>query len=245
MAKHNSIDLPVRSQVISSHFYQYHRQSGGIWYIKNNKEQFLDCSDDFLSFLQVKSRDNICLKRSEPLMSRLLGKTSFAIQYYERNVSFIAPRVVLFVVASINNKQTPLIMTINKMDVGVYVKIDDLSFMGIENLLLENIGVKKKFDLNKEMRIERLYDVNPFASMGEKEWCVAWLMSVGLSKSEMAEYLNVSDTIIKRRMRKVYRTLLLKNYNNFMSVSNLLHWRRFVPPSVLQGNSVSVLHLNL
>ncbi|EKP6064247.1 hypothetical protein P3030_004770, partial [Escherichia coli] len=121
MAEKHSIEACFGSQVISSHFYQYHRQSGGIWYIKNNEEQFLDCSDDFLSFLQVKSRDKICRKRSESLMSRLLGKTSFAIQYYERNISLIAPRVVLFVAASINDKLTPLIITINKMDLGVYV----------------------------------------------------------------------------------------------------------------------------
>lgn len=244
MAEKHSIEACFGSQVISSHFYQYHRQSGGIWYIKNNEEQFLDCSDDFLSFLQVKSRDKICLKRSEPLMSRLLGKTFFAIQYYERNISLIAPRVVLFVTASINDKLTPLIITINKIDLGVYVKIDDLSFLGVEHLILEKIGVKKKINFNKGMKIERLYDVNPFASMGEKEWCVAWLMSVGLSKSEMAEYLNVSDTIVKRRMGKVYRALLLKNYDNFMYVSNLLHWRRFVPPCVLQENTVSVLNLS-
>ncbi len=130
------------------------------------------------------------------------------------------------------------------MDLGVYVKIDDLSFLGVEHLILEKIGVKKKINFNKGMKIERLYDVNPFASMGEKEWCVAWLMSVGLSKSEMAEYLNVSDTIVKRRMGKVYRALLLKNYDNFMYVSNLLHWRRFVPPCVLQENTVSVLNLS-
>lgn len=44
---------------------------------------------------------------------------------------------MLFVTASINDKLTPLIITINKMDLGVYVKIDDLSFLGVEHLILE------------------------------------------------------------------------------------------------------------
>jgi hypothetical protein len=243
MAERNSIDLIQRSQDLSSSFYHYHRQHGGLWYIKNSAGQFLDCSDDFLSFGALKDRQELLIRGQESFMACLLGDVNNSIICCERETANGVPRVALFVVANINSELTPLIVTIHKIDIGVYVKIDNLSFMGVENLILEKIGVKKKRKINNEIKIERLYSVNPFSSMDEKEWCVAWLMSVGLSKSEMAKYLDVSDTVIKRRMQKVYRTLLLKNYNNFMYVSDLLLWRRFVPPSLLRKNTVSVLNL--
>ncbi|EGW1333489.1 helix-turn-helix transcriptional regulator [Escherichia coli] len=243
MAERNSIDLSPGSQDLSSSFYHYHRQHGGLWYIKNFEGQFLDCSDDFLSFSALKDRRELLIKGQESFMTCLLGDVSNSIVCCEREIVTGTPRVVLFIVANVSNELTPLVVTIHKIDIGVYVKIDNLSFMGVENSILENIGVKKKRKINNEIKIERFYNINPFFSMDEKEWCVAWLMSVGLSKSEMAEYLGVSDTIIKRRMQKIYRTLLLKNYNNFMYVSDLLLWRRFVPPGLLVENSVFVLNL--
>ncbi|HFE4537122.1 TPA: hypothetical protein ACF24J_003443 [Escherichia coli] len=245
MAERNSIDLIQGSQDLSSSFYQYHRKHGGLWYIKNSAGQFLDCSDDFLSFSSLKDRQEFLLREQNSFMASLLGDVSNSIICCERKIVAGNPRIILFIVANINNELTPLVVTIHKVDVGIYVKIDNLSFMGIENLILENIGVKKKRKINSEVKIDRLYSVNPFSSMDEKDWSVAWLMSVGLSKSEMAKYLDVSDTVIKRRMQKIYRTLLLKNYNNFMYVSDLLLWRRFVPPSLLRKNTVSVLNLNL
>lgn len=244
MAERNSIDLVQGSQDLSSSFYQYHRKHGGLWYIKNCEGQFLDCSDDFLSFSSLKDRQEFLLREQRSFMTNLLGDVSNSIICCERKIVAGAPRVVLFVVADINHELMPLVVTIHKVDIGVYVKIDNLFFMGIENLILENIGIKKKRKINYEIKIDRLYSVNPFSSMDEKDWCVAWLMSVGLSKTEMAKYLDVSDTVIKRRMQKIYRALLLKNYNNFMYVSDLLLWRRFVPPGLLKKNTVSVLNLN-
>lgn len=241
MAKHNSIDLSLRTQELSLLFYQYHRQSGGIWYIKNNSGQIIDCSDDFLSFFKINK--NSLMTDAGYAVHSFLGELTDTFLNYERNITFVMPRIILFVVMNIDETLTPVVVTLRKTDIGIYVKIDSLFFMGVENVILENIGVKKRFSFNKEIKLERLYGINPFSSMDEKEWCVAWLMSVGLSKSEMAAYLNVSETVIKKRMGKIYRILLLKNYNNFMYVSNLLLWRRFVPASLLNKSSISVLHL--
>ncbi|ELO4939193.1 hypothetical protein QUQ76_004515 [Escherichia coli] len=241
MAKHNSIDLSLRTQELSLLFYQYHRQSGGIWYIKNNSGQIIDCSDDFLSFFKINK--NSLMTDAGYAVHSFLGELTDTFLNYERNITFVMPRIILFVVMNIDETLTPVVVTLRKTDIGIYVKIDSLFFMGVENVILENIGVKKRFSFNKEIKLERLYGINPFSSMDEKEWCVAWLMSVGLSKSEIAAYLNVSETVIKKRMGKIYRILLLKNYNNFMYVSNLLLWRRFVPACLLNKSSISVLHL--
>lgn len=244
MAEYNSIDLALRSQDLSSDFYQYHRRFGGIWYIKNCEGQLFDCSDDFLSFSSAKCTRYELIDKTEIIMSDLFGGVVDSLIHYERNVSIVSPRIILLVVAYRNNILTPNILTINRTDFGVYVKIDSLSFMGVENLILHSLGIKNKKVFSKKIKIERLYGIHPFLSMREQEWCVAWLMSIGFSKSEIASYLNVSDTVVKKRMSKIYRALLLKNHSNFMRASELLLWRSFIPPSVLSKPSVSVLNLD-
>ncbi|EIF7739377.1 hypothetical protein LFY94_004769, partial [Escherichia coli] len=108
MAKHNSIDLPAGSQDLSSHFYHYHRQFSGIWYIKNHNGQFLDCSEGFLSLCGAEN--NLHLNEKYNKNNTPVSCFGSRLERYERAVCSDLKTIILFSVMDINGVAKPFIL---------------------------------------------------------------------------------------------------------------------------------------
>ena len=147
MAKHNSIDLSVGSQDLSSLFYQYHRLEGGIWYVKNSNGQFLDCSNDFLRIfcsLNDVSQDEFL--RNQP--GNLFGFYDGKLKEYER-LTIVEKKIKILLVSLLSIDRTrPYICTLKPFFDGVYVKIDNLYFLGTERKIINAICNINKKNIN-------------------------------------------------------------------------------------------------
>ncbi|HFL4680208.1 TPA: hypothetical protein ACG33D_005409, partial [Escherichia coli] len=164
MAKHNSIDLSVGSQDLSSLFYQYHRLEGGIWYVKNSNGQFLDCSNDFLRIfcsLNDVSQDEFL--RSQP--GNLFGFYDGKLKEYER-LTIVENKIKILLVSLLSIDRTrPYICTLKPFFDGVYVKINNLYFLGTERKIINAICNINKKNISELYKHQRFYGVNPFQDL--------------------------------------------------------------------------------
>nr|WP_253076474.1 hypothetical protein [Citrobacter freundii]URZ94008.1 hypothetical protein [Citrobacter freundii] len=243
MAERHSIDLPQGTQDLSTSFLNFHRQSSGSWYIKNEKGQFIDCSDDFLSLLANQFPQMSLPAHSKSIMNYLYGDLLKDVIKHEEAVLKGSNTIVLFIVTLIENTKVPLILTINGFNSFVFVKVDTLFFLGVERLIISQVLFDKSGGGDFEASFSRFEGVNPFSSLNIHEWNVAWLMTTGMSKSEISNFLKISDTLVKRRMGKIYRVLKLKNHRNFMHASINFQWRRFISPGVLNEPYITTLKI--
>ncbi|OSK88031.1 hypothetical protein [Escherichia coli] len=232
MAKHNSIDLNPGSQDLSSSFYLYHRQYGGTWYIKNSAGQFLDCSDDFLSFCGVEDllslRDRF-LSGSIPISC--FGKR---LKRYEDDTRGKFKEFLLFSVMDVNGVAKPFLITLKPFGNYVYVKIDGLFFMGLEKKVIHAVYPISDNYFDSKLNISRFIGVNPFCGLLEHEQIVAWLMSVGASKREMARSLSKSERYIVNTMNSIYTSLVVGGYDNYMALSEHFQWSKYIPNCLLR-----------
>lgn len=231
MAKHNSIDLSVRSQDLSSLFYQYHRLEGGIWYVKNSNGQFLDCSNDFLRIfcsLNDVSQDEFL--RSQP--RNLFGFYDGKLKEYER-LTIVENKIKILLVSLLSIDRTrPYICTLKPFFDGVYVKINNLYFLGTERKIINAICNINKKNISELYKHQRFYGVNPFQDLDPDDWLVAWLMSARVSQRSIAEFMNVNVKAIEKRASTIYTHLIVENYENFILLSDLYQWSKFIPPRI-------------
>lgn len=241
MAERNSIDLIQRSQDLSSSFYQYHCKHGGLWYIKNSAGQFLDCSDDFLSFCYAEN----LLSLKEKYLSENIPVSCFGkrLERYENDSRVMNKSIVLLSAMDAGGITQPFILTLKPFKSSVYVKIDELSFMGMENKIIQAIYPTNDGSFDSQMNISRFLGVNPFCELLEHEQIVAWLMSVGTSKREMAKFLSKSERYIVNTMNSIYTSLIVGGYENYMELSEYFQWSKFVPPCLLRRGYLIELHL--
>lgn len=231
MAKHNSIDLSVGSQDLSSLFYQYHRLEGGIWYVKNNNGQFLDCSDDFLRvFCSLTDVSQDEFLRSQP--RNLFGFYDGKLKEYER-IAIAENKIKTLLVSLLSIDRTcPYICTLKPFLDGVYVKIDTLHFLGTERKIIDAICNINKKNISELYKHQRFYGVNPFQDLDPDDWLVAWLMSARVSQRSIAEFMNVNVKAIEKRASTIYTHLIVENYENFILLSDLYQWSKFIPPRI-------------
>ncbi len=241
MAKHNSIDLSVGSQDLSSHFYHYHRQFGGIWYIKSHNGQFLDCSEGFLSICD--DENNLHLNEIYSRNNTPISCFGSRLERYEKVVCSDSKIIVLFSVMDIKGVAKPFILTLKPFFNGVYVKIEDLFFMGFERKIIHSVCSIDNAEISPEIDEFRFYKKNPFCELFEHEQIVAWLMSIGMSKREMAKYLSRSERYVVNTMNSIYTSLVVGGYDNYMILSKKYQWSKFVPPSLLIRGYLIELYL--
>ena len=231
MAKHNSIDLSVGSQDLSYLFYQYHRLEGGIWYVKNSNGQFLDCSNDFLRIfcsLNDVSQDEFL--RSQP--GNLFGFYDGKLKEYER-LTIVENKIKILLVSLLSIDRTrPYICTLKPFFDGVYVKIDNLYFLGTERKIINAICNINKKNISELYKHQRFDGVNPFQDLDPDDWLVAWLMSARVSQRSIAEFMNVNVKAIEKRASTIYTHLIVENYENFILLSDLYQWNEFIPPRI-------------
>ena len=231
MAKHNSIDLPAGSQDLSSHFYQYHRQTGGIWYIKNSNGQFLDCSNDFLRvFCSLNDVSQDEFLQNQP--GNLFGFYDRKLKEYEC-LTIAENKIKILLVSLLSIDRTcPYICTLKPFLDGVYVKIDTLHFLGTERKIIDAICNINKKNISELYKHQRFYGVNPFLDLDPDDWLVAWLMSARVSQRSIAEFMNVNVKAIEKRASTIYTQLIVENYENFILLSDLYQWSKFIPPRI-------------
>ncbi|ENT7525590.1 hypothetical protein ACE45P_005256, partial [Escherichia coli] len=79
---------------------------------------------------------------------------------------------------------------------------------------------------------QRFYGVNPFLDLDPDDWLVAWLMSARVSQRSIAEFMNVNVKAIEKRASTIYTHLIVENYENFILLSDLYQWSKFIPPRI-------------
>ncbi|HHT2664515.1 TPA: hypothetical protein ACTYSP_004180 [Citrobacter freundii] len=230
MAERHSIDHPPGSQDLSSAFFNYHRKSGGLWYIKNEQGQFIDGSDDFSSTFFIDTCPPTPLNVIDD--HSIFGFFSDRIKDVENCVRNDKCRRAILVSLSTCKRQEPYILTINTFMNGVYVRIDSLYFMGFEREITIALcgNINKSIDNNAQHH--RFDNVNPFLELDPDDWLVAWLMIVGVSQREIAEMLSLHLKAIEKKASNIYTTLILRDHDAFMRMSLLHKWSKFIPPKI-------------
>lgn len=229
MAERNSIDLIQGSQDLSSSFYHYHRQHGGLWYIKNSAGQFLDCSDDFLCVfcsMDVSDRDTFIQKQPDELFGFFYEK----LKRYEKSVQETKKKKILIVSLLSRDKQAPYICTLLPCLSGVYTKIDSLYFMGTERKIINAVCSVNTDVIDESLQPQRFENVNPFLELDPDDWLIAWLMSARISQREIASFMGVNIKAVERRVATIYTSLVVENHENFMILSDYYQWNKFIPP---------------
>ncbi|ELN8230297.1 hypothetical protein RZU98_004260, partial [Escherichia coli] len=72
----------------------------------------------------------------------------------------------------------------------------------------------------------------PFLDLDPDDWLVAWLMSARVSQRSIAEFMNVNVKAIEKRASTIYTHLIVENYENFILLSDLYQWSKFIPPRI-------------
>lgn len=230
MVKLYSIDPLTGSQGLSSDFYDYHRKYGGLWYVKNERDQFIAVSNDFSSvFLKCDSHQ--CLPDIIDDQSTF-GFFNERIKEIERCVRNDKKRRILLVSVFAQGKQEPYIITIKPFINGVYGKIDSLFFMGFERKIVSALCNNKMKLIKSNAQENRFHGVNPFLTLDPDDWFIAWLMSIGCSQREIAEQLSLNTRTIEKRIADIYTELIVLDYDTFMAMSTLHQWSKFIPPGI-------------
>lgn len=230
MAERHFIDHPPGSQDLSSAFFNYHRKSGGLWYIKNEQGQFIDGSDDFSSTFFIDTCPPSPLNVIDD--HSIFGFFSDRIKDVENCVRNDKCRRAILVSLSTCKRQEPYILTINTFMNGVYVRVDSLYFMGFERKIASALCGNKMDSIYAYARQERFDNVNPFLTLDPDAWLIAWLMSIGLSQREIAIQLSLNTRTVEKRVSDIYTELILLDYDTFMAMSAIHQWTKFIPPLI-------------
>lgn len=230
MAERHSIDHPPGSQDLSSAFYAYHRQFGGIWYIKNEHGQFIDGSVQFSSTFLM------CEKILEPYGAiddhSVFGFFNEKIKEVENQVNSEKQKRAILASVFVQGKQEPYIFTVTPFLNGVYVRMDSLYFLGIERKIASALCNRKDGVIYGHVQQERFFNINPFIDLNPDEWLIAWLMCVGLSQREIAVHLSITTRTVEKKVADIYTQLILLDYDTFMAMSTIHQWPRFIPPLI-------------
>lgn len=231
MAERHSIDHPPGSQDLSSAFYTYHRQFGGIWYIKNELGQFIDGSVQFSSTFLTREKNLELYGTIDDLST--FGFFNEKIKEVENQVSGEKIKRAVLASVFVQGKQEPYIFTITPFLNGVYVRIDSLYFLGFEREIINALCGKTNASVFTNIQCHRFDNINPFLVLDPDDWLVAWLMVVGVSQRDIAEMLSLNLKAIEKKASNIYTILIIRDYEAFMAMSVLHKWSKFIPPRIL------------
>ena len=189
----------------------------------NNQDDLSSSENGGLSDLNnnITNDDNITPSVSE---------NERAMQAYE---AVLENKIKILLVSLLSIDRTrPYICTLKPFFDGVYVKINNLYFLGTERKIINAICNINKKNISELYKHQRFYGVNPFQDLDPDDWLVAWLMSARVSQRSIAEFMNVNVKAIEKRASTIYTHLIVENYENFILLSDLYQWSKFIPPRI-------------
>nr|URZ94140.1 hypothetical protein [Citrobacter freundii] len=75
-------------------------------------------------------------------------------------------------------------------------------------------------------------EINPTVILTEVQWLASWLCLMGLSYRDIAKFTKKSHKNTSAQLAKSFSSLKIHTLNNFIFISKLYGWEKFIPPAV-------------
>ncbi|ECF2403630.1 hypothetical protein E1714_21780 [Salmonella enterica subsp. enterica serovar Singapore] len=238
MADRHSIALPKGSQDLSAAFMHHYMQHGSPWFIKDANGRYLQHSNTIPELLGSKSTSLVGFSDNE---LRLLT-VSYRKSHCKINHVCIAEnsKIISLEIHHFSNLSvfTPLVFITTPFlfNGGIYTlsRLVDICMLRAFNFLSHNSILDKKecTDSTLEMSITSFSSVNPIRELSESQWETLWLCLMGFSYRKVAKLTgrNLKNTV--EYVNRSLKRLNLHTLNNFLFVSKLYGWERYIPKNV-------------
>ncbi|EIA4658346.1 hypothetical protein SDD15_004525 [Salmonella enterica] len=238
MAERHSIDHPPGSQDLSSAFMHHYMQHGAPWFIKDADGRYLKHSVTVPEMLGSKLPSFIGLTDND------LHLLSVSYRKSQNKINSITisehAKVISLEIHRFENLPvyTPLIyITTPFLFNGcVYTlsRLVDICMLRTFNFLSHNsiFDGQESTDSTLERSVSSFSSINPVKLLNDSQWEILWLCLMGFSYRKISNMtgrtLKNTVGIISRALKKIS----LHTINNFLYVSKLYGWERFIPKSI-------------
>lgn len=249
MAEHNFIDLRPGTQDISSFFMLHYMQNCLPWFIKDTDGRYLEHSRHMPLIFKSEEHSlsgktdcelnlmTISFQRKSERIRRLVTRKHVRIMSLEINLfiteSYFTP--LLFITEPFVYKNN--IFTITKLS-DIYA-LRRLSFSPYDCFSGRSVSV----DTMLEKPVSFFNDVNPLDIVSEQQWETLWMCLMGNSyrKISMLTGRNLKNTA--EYINRAFKLLGVHTLNNFLYVSGLYGWERYIPKSIQKREHSRILKI--
>lgn len=238
MAMHDPIDPHVRTQAFYRAFYQNHKRTSHLWYVKDDKHRYEDASFAFVSrFLPEGSSTvtglhdkDIC--NAGPRGIRLMHK--FEDEVLSKNKELVLfSRDYFCDNAEVNIFILYLKPLSYKDKKCVIVYLDDIFSIYHQAEWVTEVLTGLSENFCPLYKIKRQAVTGLINLLTEKEWEVAWLMISGKSQRWIARHLGIRKQSIDNKIRSIYSKLNINNRDELVAEAGRYGWINFIPSRFL------------
>ncbi|HGP1599966.1 TPA: hypothetical protein ACLGNK_004342 [Salmonella enterica] len=249
MAERHSIDLPPGSQDLSSAFLRHCMNYGEPWFIKDENERYLLHSSTIPALFGRKKQSFIGLTDHE------LHLLSSCYRNNQTKINFIAitkhAKVISLEIHRFENLSvfTPLVFITTPFLFNDYVyafsrvvdvcSLRALNFISREYIFDNQNGT----DSTLEIPISHFIDMAPMKTLTDSQWETLWLCLMGFSYRKVADLTgrNLKNTV--KIINRSLKNLNLHTLNNFIHVSKLYGWERYIPEGIQKHESSEIIKI--
>lgn len=249
MAERHFIDLPPGSQDLSSAFLHHCMNYGDPWFIKDENERYLLHSDTIpglfgrenQSFIGFTDSElcllSVCYRDYQSKITDITIKKhakviSLEIHRFEE-LSVFTPFVFITSPFSFNNS------------VYTFTRVVDICSLKVFNFISREyiFDNKNGTDSTLEMPISHFADMPPMKTLTDSQWETLWLCLMGFSYRKVADLTgrNLKNTV--KIINRSLKNLNLHTLNNFIHVSNLYGWERYIPEGIQKRDSSEIIKI--
>lgn len=246
MAKHNSIDLFVRSQDLLTAFLQHYTDNAAPWFIMNSDGEYLLHSRTVPELFKLKNT-NLYGKTDEELgvLSKNYRRRNKKIRttVMSKSLRIITLEIHLFYC---DKHYTPLVYITEPFLFGdekyTITRVIDVcslrrfSFMSYNKMLSKESST----DSVLEKPVREFSELNPLDFLNDSQWCALWLCLMGYSYRDISKITGRNLKNTAELLNRSFRTLNVHTLKNFLYISGLYGWERYIPKTI-QPKSVAKL----
>ncbi|EBG3527960.1 hypothetical protein FI632_22060 [Salmonella enterica subsp. enterica] len=244
MAERHFIDLPPRSQDLSSAFLHYCMNYGEPWFIKDENGCYLLHSRTISDVLGCEKDDlvgytdnDLCLlstsyRKNQDRINKLSVKDNSKIVSLEIHRYSKLPVFSPYLYVT-----TPFLY---RGKTYTHSRLVDICMLRTYSFLSHSslFECKNSTDSMLEFPVSSFSQINPVTLLNDSQWEVLWLYLMGFSYRKVS---NITGRTLKNTVEYISRalkTLNLHTVNNFLYVSKLYGWERYIPVNI-QNRSLS------
>ncbi|EQA4517016.1 hypothetical protein ACX297_004999, partial [Escherichia coli] len=222
MAKHNSIDLSVRSQDLLTAFLQHYTDNAAPWFIMNSDGEYLLHSRTVPELFKLKNT-NLYGKTDEELgvLSKNYRRRNKKIRttVMSKSLRIITLEIHLFYC---DKHYTPLVYITEPFLFGdekyTITRVIDVcslrrfSFMSYNKMLSKESST----DSVLEKPVREFSELNPLDFLNDSQWCALWLCLMGYSYRDISKITGRNLKNTAELLNRSFRTLNVHTLKNFL-----------------------------
>lgn len=195
----------------------------------NKNKSFIGLTDDELHLLSVSYRITQAEINSISISSHS-EVVSLELHKFEGLLS-VTPLIFITTPFSFNGSVCTITRLVDTC------KLRALTFLCQNSIL----GKKEKTDSILEFPVSSFATLNPVAILNDSQWETLWLCLMGFSYRKIADLTgrNLKNTV--KILNRSLKSLNLHTINNFLYVSKLYGWERYIPEKIQKKSSSEII----